>query len=316
MKKNLSTLLFCASLLPLLATAGNDNVARFSFGVIAKPLNSHTDSTLLKESLAESDADNLAFVVVNGIKPGNEPCTDTVYQERKSLFDTAKNGLVVSVAASDWATCRDGKRSIAFEQMSRLRDMFFSGDFSFGDSKIVLARQSAMPKFRNYSENMRWRINDVVFATLNLPANDNNYTNAAGRNSEYEDRQIANSDWLQRIFITAKVNKLDGIVLFCDGDPLIRAEHSLFFSSDSRRKGFADIRKQILAGAAKFHGKILIVHNDDAARHASAGKGIIWHGNIGTLHVDGPWRKVTVDASQPALFSLASQPMPMQARTP
>jgi hypothetical protein len=316
MKNALSKLLLCGLLLPLLATAGNENSARFSFGVIAKPLNSQTDSALLKESLAESDADNLAFVVVNGIKPGNEPCTDTIYQERKSLFDAAKNGLVVSVAASDWATCRDGNRSIAFEQMNRLRDMFFSGDFSFGDSKIVLARQSSMPKFRNYAENTRWRINDVVFATINLPANDNNYVNAAGRNSEYEDRQIANSDWLERIFITAKVNKLDGIVLFCDGDPLIRAEHSLFFSSDNRRKGFADIRKQILAGAAKFHGKILIIHNDDAAHHASAGKGIIWHGNIGTLHVDGPWRKVTVDASQPKLFSVASQAMPMQARSP
>jgi hypothetical protein len=316
MTKAILKLLACVLLLPLLAIAGNDGSAHFSFGVIAKPLNGHSDSGILKDSLTESDADNLAFVVVNGIKPGNEPCNDAVYQERKSLFDAAKNGLVISVTASDWATCTDGKRSIAFEQISRLRDMFFSGEFSFGDSKIVLARQSSMPKFRNYAENMRWRIDDVIFATINLPANDNNYTNAAGRNSEYEDRQIANSDWLERIFITARVNKLDGIVLFCDGDPLIRAEHSLFFSSDNRRKGFALIRKQLLAGAAKFHGKILIVHNDDAARHASAGKGIVWHGNIGTLHVDGPWRKVTVDASQPKLFFVASQPMPIQARSP
>jgi hypothetical protein len=314
--KNVVKLLLCILLLPLLAAAGDDGASPFSFGVIAKPLNGRPDSAVLKEALTESDADNLAFVVVSGIKAGSEPCADKLYQERKALFDSAKNGLVISVAASDWATCTEGKRSIAFEQMNRLRDLFFSGDFSFGDSKIMLARQSAMPKFRNYAENMRWRINDIVFATLNLPANDNNYTNAAGRNSEYEDRQIANSDWLERLFITAKVNKLDGIVLFCDGDPLIHAEHSLFFSADSRRRGFADIRKKILAGAARFKGKILIVHNDDDARHASAGKGIVWHGNIGTLHVDGPWRKVTVNPSQAALFSLASQPIPMQARSP
>jgi hypothetical protein len=313
--KNVVRLLLCIFLLPLLAVAGDEGTSSFSFGVIAKPLNGRPDSAVLKEALSESDADNLAFVVVSGIKAGSEPCADNLYQERKALFDSAKNGLVVSVAASDWATCTEGKRSIAFEQMNRLRDLFFSGDFSFGDSKIPLARQSAMPKFRNYAENMRWRVNDIVFATLNLPANDNNYTNAAGRNSEYEDREIANSDWLERLFIMAKVNKLDGIVLFCDGDPLIRAEHTLFFSSD-RRKGFADIRTKILAGAATFKGTILIVHNDDDARHASAGKGIIWHGNIGTLHVDGPWRKVNVDTSQAALFTLASQPMPMQARTP
>jgi hypothetical protein len=162
---------------------------------------------------------------------------------------------------------------------------------------------------------MRWRVGKIVFATLNLPANDNNYVYAAGRNSEYEDREIANSDWLERVFTTAKLHRADGIVLFCDGDPLIRGEHALFFSSDSRRKGFADIRKKILAGAAKFKGKILIVHNDEDAHSASAGKGIIWYGNIGTLHVDSPWRKVNVNPSQAALFSLGSRPMPMQARS-
>lgn len=315
MKNAVCKLLLCALLLPALAAANDEDASSFSFGIIAKPLNARQDDAALKEALAESDADNLAFVVVNGIKAGDEPCSDALYQQRKALFDSAKNGLVVSVAASDWATCTEGKRSVAFEQINRLRDMFFNGDYSFGDSKIILARQSAMPKFRNYAENMRWRIGKVVFATLNLPANDNNYTNAAGRNSEYEDREIANSDWLERLFITAKVNRLHAIVLFCDGDPMIRGEHGLFFSSERRRKGFADIRRKILAGAAGFKGKILIVHNDDAARHATAGKDIIWHGNIGTLHIDGPWRKVNVDTSRAAPFSLASQAIPMQARS-
>jgi hypothetical protein len=315
MKNLVCKLLLCALLLPAFAVAGDEDVPPYSFGIIAKPLNAQPDSSVLKEALLESDADNLAFVVVNGIKAGNEPCSDALYQERKALFDSAKNGLVVSVAANDWATCTEGKRSIAFEQINRVRDLFFNGDYSFGDSKIMLARQSAMPKFRNYAENMRWRVGKVVFATLNLPANDNNYINAAGRNSEYEDREIANTDWLERLFTTAKLNKANGIVLFCDGDPLLRGEQSLFFSSDSRRKGFVDIRRKILASAAKFKGKILIVHNDDDAHHASAGKGIIWHGNIGTLHVDGPWRKVNVDTTQAGLFSVASQPMPIQARS-
>jgi hypothetical protein len=287
----------------------------FSFGIIAKPMKPDPTDEALRESLAETDADNLAFVVANGLKTGNEPCTDNVYKDRRALLDSAKNGLVVSITANDWASCTSGKRSIAFERMNRLRDMLYGDEFSLGDSKIPVARQSAMPKFRSYAENMRWRVGDVVFATVNLPANNNNFLNAAGRNNEFEDRQIANSDWLKRLFITAKVNKLDGIVLFCDGNPLIQGNHSILFSSPSKREGFSDIRKQIIALAAKFHGKVLIVHNDDTARHPSAGKGIIWNDNIGTVHADGPWRKVSVNVGTPELFSIASQPMPAQAHS-
>jgi len=310
--KKVFLLLSCVLILQPFWVAAAESSA-FSFGIIAKPLKADPNDEALRESLAESDADNLAFVVANGIKSNNESCADAIYKERKTLLDTAKNGLIVSVAASDWALCANGKRSESFERLSRLRDMYFSDEFSFGDSKIQVARQSAMPKFRTYAENMRWRVGDVLFATINLPANNNNYLNAAGRNSEYEDRQIANSDWLKRLFVMAKVNKLNGIVLFCDGNPLIPAEHSIF-SSSNKREGFTDMRKQIIAAAAKFQGKLLIVHNDDTDHHPSAGKGIIWNNNIGTVHVDGPWRKITIDTATPKLFFLASQPMPSQAR--
>src|SRR5690606_20388482 len=145
---------------------------------------------------------------------------------------------IVSITASDWAQCVNAKnRSIATERISRVRDVFFTDEFSLGDSKIPVSRQSAMPKFRMYAENMRWRINDVMFATINLPSNNNNYLNAAGRNNEFEDRQIANTDWLKRLFLTAKIGKMDGIVLFCDGIPFPPAEHSSLLASGNKREG-------------------------------------------------------------------------------
>jgi hypothetical protein len=314
MRKTVFSYLGCVFLLLSLSATATE-VTPFSFGVIAKPMKADPGDGLLRESLLESDADNLAFVVANGLKAGDEPCSDALYKERRTLLDQAKNGLVVSITSNDWTTCLSGKRSIAFERMNRLRDMLFNDEFSLGDSKIAIARQSAMPKFRTYAENMRWRVGDVVFATINLPANNNNYVNAAGRNNEFEDRQTANSDWLKRIFITARISRLDGIVLFCDGNPLIPAQHSILFSSGNKREGFSDIRKQILALAAKFKGRVLIVHNEDTAHHPSAGKGIVWHDNVGTMHVDGPWRKISVNPSSPDLFAIASQPMPAQAHS-
>ncbi len=312
MKKYVASSLMAFALLhPLWAHSTQSSP--FSFGVIAKQVKAATGENLVRDAITESDADNLAFIVANGVKAGDEGCSDEVYKNRRSLFDSAKNGLIVSVTAGDWAQCLNAKnRSISTERLSRLRDVFFADEFSFGDSKIPLVHQSTMPKFRLYAENMHWRIGDVMFATVNLPSNNNNYLNAAGRNSEFEDRQIANSDWLKRIFLTAKISKLNGVVIFCDGNPLVHAEHSSFFSA-SKREGFADIRRQITAFAAKFPGKILIVHSDLDARRMSNLKGIEWKANIGTLHTEVPWIKITVDPVQPQLFAMKNPSLATQA---
>jgi hypothetical protein len=302
MKKLAFQWLACALVLCPLLAHGKESAA-FSFGVIAQSVPSDVRENALRQAIAESDADNLAFVVANGIKAANEPCTDAVYKKHQALLDSAKNGLVISLMADDWTACRDeNNRPIAFESINRLRELFFADEFSLGDSKIPLIRQSTMPKFRNYAENMRWRINDVLFATINVPANNNNYVYAAGRNSEFEDREIANNDWLQRIFLTARIKKLDGIVLFCDANPFISGNSTR--TSNKKRGGYIDIRRKILALSNQFHGRVLIVHNESEPGQASGTRGIIWHHNIGTLHTGAPWRKVTVQPSSSELFTM------------
>jgi hypothetical protein len=278
----------------------------FSFGVIAKPSKAAAAEAALREAITESDADNLAFVVANGIKSADEPCSDALYRNRKALLDNAKNGLVVSLSSSDWSECANSKgRSIAMDRLNRLRDTFFTDDFSFGSSKIPLAQQSTMPQFRSYTENMRWEIGDVIFATVNLPANNNHYLAAAGRNSEFEDRQIANGDWLERLFLIARHKKLIGIVLFCDGDPLSRPDRTKIFDLEGKRDGFAEIRRQISSMAAKFPGKVLVIHNEAKPQQGSAENGIKWKGNIGNLKIGSGWRKITINPSTPNVFGIA-----------
>jgi len=132
-----------------------------------------------------------------------------LYSDRKTLLDEAKNGLIVSLTASDWTECKNAHgRSAAAERLNRLRDLFFVDEFSLGASKIPLVRQSTMPKFRSYVENARWEVDNVLFATINLPAANNHYRTDAGRNSEFEDRLIANRDWLHRIFMFAAHRKI------------------------------------------------------------------------------------------------------------
>ncbi|HEY8100971.1 MAG TPA: hypothetical protein VIF82_09465 [Burkholderiaceae bacterium] len=274
----------------------------FSFGVIAYPFRTSADESSLRAAIKASDADNLAFVVVSGIKSNAEPCSDNIYTKHRALLDSAQNGLVLSLTANDWSDCKKSSgRSAAVERLNRIRELFFADEFSFGASKIPLLRQSASPRFRSYGENARWEINNIMFATINLPANNNNYLAAAGRNSEFEDRMIANREWLQRLIVYASLKKLHGVVLFCDGNPM-----SVSADQNTKRDGFLEIRRQLIASAAKFSGKILIVHNQSNTTQPAT---INWHRNVGEFGATSGWIKVTVTPSNTALFSISDNPI-------
>jgi len=291
------TLLLC-SVLGAAPTAADE----ISFGVIGHTRDTATDTTTLRTAIAESDADNLGFVVASGIKGAAESCGDDFYSERKALLDGAKNGLVVSLAASDWAGCRNrAGKSVAPERLARLRELFFSDDFSLGASRLPLIRQSASPKFRDYPENARWELGNILFATIDLPADNNHYLSEAGRNSEFEDRQIANRHWLQRLFAHAAYKKLRGIVLFCDGNPLAPA------GAHGRFDGFADMRQRLGAASRQFAGRVLVVHGPLPAKAPAAPAQIRWHGNLGSLMLRPGWIRVTARDDDPLLFTVSGE---------
>lgn len=296
-------------LLPLMCLSstalGNDlsETNSFSFGIIGHSFRSTTYEATLRAAITQTDDENLAFVVTNGIKSEQEPCSDRLYQQRKVLLNDAKNGLIVSPSGSDWVGCKneDG-RSNSFERLNRLRELFFGDDFSLGDTRIPLNRQSTSPKFRSYVENARWEIGNVTFATVNLPARNNHYTSEGGRNSEFEDRLIANKEWLQRILIIAEQKKSDGIVLFCDGDPLA-IQRRRVFDFNVKRDGFVEMRQAIKALAAKFSGKVLIIHGPPSNNLPTA-TGVVWKKNLGDMEIASFWAKVSVDARNPHYFAI------------
>lgn len=273
-----------------------------SFAVIAHPSDALQSDDELREAIEQTDAHNLTFVVVNGIKAADEPCTDKLYLRRKGLLQDAKNGLIVSLAASDWAECQSPSgKSAANGKLNRLRELFFTDEFSLGDRKLPVIRQSLTPKYRDFVENARWEIDRLMFATINIPANNNHYVLDAGRNSEFEDRLVANREWLSRIFTTATRKKLAGIVLFSDGNPLAQR------SATDQRDGYAETRRLLKALAAKFSGKVLVVHGSSAP--PAAGFRIQWQSNLGELAAGGTWTKITVNRSGPLGFAAAANPV-------
>jgi hypothetical protein len=86
--------------------------------------------------------------------------------------------------------------------------------------------------------------------------------------------------------------------LFCDANPLA--------SSEGTRDGYVETRRQIRILAAEFPGKTLIIHGQ--ATEPSASTAINWQGKLGELDTGSGRIKLTVNASQPALFSVANAP--------
>lgn len=262
----------------------------------------------LKRALKETSEKSLAFVVLTGIKGEKESCGDRLYQKRRDLIEHARRPVIVSLAGSDWTGCRNSAgRTSAIERLNRLRELLYDEPSSLGEDKLPVSRLSTSPRFRSYAENAHWQVGKVLYATVNLPAGNNHYQPAAGRNSEYEDRTVANRFWLNRLFAIARNEKAEALVLFAEGDarPLLREEakglRGLLRRGPVVQDGFAETRRQIQARAAKFSGKVLLV---DSGAPKGKQPVIEWRGNLGQLSVGEKAVEVEVSSDKGAVFSV------------
>ena len=294
--------LLLAALLAL-PTAGSAAVHDFRFGVIGHSFKSGPDAGRLKQAISETNLAHPSFVVVNGIKANAESCSDKLYGQRKSVLATSERPLILSLAASDWSDCKNSLgKSTAIDRLNRLREVFFADDMSQGERKIALSRLSASASFRSYAENAQWEHGRILFATINLPANNNHFRPEAGRNSEFEDRMVANRSWLKRLFATAERRKFAGLVLFSDGNPGVLADQKKLSAINSKHDGFAETRRQIRTLAKKFSGQLLLIDTETEATPGNAG--IVWQGNIGHLSVTSNWVDIGVNPDQTLIFGL------------
>lgn len=285
-------------------TASANPAAPFQFGVIGHSFRSNADEAPLRQAIASASQQAPAFIVATGIKSSSEPCSDHLYAQRRTLFNDSSVPLVLSLAGSDWSACQNSAgRSAAIERLNRVRELFYGDAESLGQRHLTLTRQSGTAKFRSYAENAHWQVGKVLFATINLPANNNHYRAEAGRNSEYEDRLVANRAWLNRLFSLAQRQKLQGLVLFSDGavTPPEAGLLSLLPSFRNKQDGFAEPRRQIHTLAEKFKGQVLLID----AQGSNGGETVInWRGNVGYLSLATAWTEIGVSASNATLFAI------------
>jgi hypothetical protein len=192
------------------------------------------------------------------------------------------------------------------ERLARLREVFFSGDESLGRTRIPLEVQSkcadAACRCPAYRENRAWLRGGVRFVTLDIPGSDNNVGFDAASDAEAKCRDQANLAWLERWVGESTGPATRAVVVAIQADPW-----------NNKRHAFDWLLKALPEAAARLYGKtLLFVHGDShTLRMDQPFEDGLGHAipNLVRLETWGSpfvgWIRVTVDASDPHLFSFA-----------
>ena len=274
----------------------------FRFSVLMRLPEESIEDNAWRIAIEHAQTNESAFIVVNGLKHSSERCNETLYQQRIDLLRQASVPVVLSMAATDWAYCRDRQnRPAGLAWLNLLREKIAGHISTQSNPAFTLKHQSALPAYRSYVENSRWVYDRILFATLHVAADNNQYIEAAGRNSEFEDRQVANRDWIKRLAEVAAREHRGAIVIFCDGNPLpapwLRAQE---------RDGYKDIRKQLRELAEKSGLWVLVVQGSSVDTPKTPPE-IVWAGRLGyvTLPIGVSTLSADLNATQP--FSLTTE---------
>lgn len=256
---------------PKVANSAPDAPGAFTFTVIGNVPDRAEDVAPVRALLDAIDAEHPAFVVhLGNLKGRDEACSDTLLEARHELLDSLIAPVIYIPGDHDWSDCqRPAAGSFdPVERLLRLRELFYPDDNTLGQRTMTVMRQSDQAKFRSYLENTRWTMNDVLFVTLNVPGDNNNYKTAGGRNGEYEDRLEANRQWLARAFAVARQRKMAGVVVMMQADPLFedgwerRRAPNLFDGWLRRRShdGYLALKRQLRALTRDYDGAVLLIH--------------------------------------------------------
>jgi hypothetical protein len=301
--------LLCTALaaVPAAAAAKQSKVPGQQFAVIGHTFRTDGSEAQREQAFARTRKPGIDFVVVTGLKGSKEACTDELYTRRRDMLDDMQHPVIILPAASDWSSCRNSTgKPAAIERLNRLRELLYEDQGAPGARMASLSRLSANTKYRSYAENAEWTVGSVLYATVNLPSDNNHYRPEAGRNSEFEDRAVANRFWLTKLFGQAKRRKLDALVLFSEGDVNILADEpgllARFGRSTGAMDGYAAVRRQIAALAKKFNGKVLLI--DTAPVPNGTEPAILWKDNIGHVSIGSRVLKVQVAPGTDQMFRL------------
>ena len=227
--------------------------------------------------IADMNRQDLAFTAHDGdLKSGSSECTDAVYTQALSYFNSLRAPAIFTPGDNDWVDCDRTAGYSSLAQLDKERKLFFSTPFTLGQHRLRQDVQST-PLCLGVSgnvpcvENRRWTVRGVTFATLNIQGSCNNLCDTAPDQAEYAARNQADIEWMQQTFDEAKSRRSAAIMFISQADPgwdltdgtraPLRDPQTLA-ETDGQLDGFQEflvaLREQVIA----FAKPVAYVHGD------------------------------------------------------
>jgi hypothetical protein len=220
--------------------------AQFSFGALGDTPYNREEEPQFVTMIAEMNHQRLALALhVGDFKDSQSACTDEIFKQRREWFALSHHPFFYTPGDNEWTDCGRtvwGRRD-PLDRLAKLRELFFTQDAGLGQRALPAERQMA----QGYPENMRWTVEDVLFATLNIPGPDNHRRNMP---EESRRRTAAVLQWMRESFRIAGERKLPALVL---------ATQANLWTGN---RGYADILAALADEARRYAGEVLVIHGD------------------------------------------------------
>jgi hypothetical protein len=230
----------------LLAFSPHASAAQFAFAALGDTPYNRDEEPQLVAMIGEMNRQPLAFALhVGDIKDSRTACSDELYRQRRAVFALSHHPFFYTPGDNEWTDCDRtawGRRE-PLERLGKLRQLFFTQDASLGQRTLRAERQTA----KGYPENMRWSVENMLFATLNVPGPDNNRKHMP---DESKRRTAALLEWMRETFNIARERKLPALALAMQADMWIG------------NSAYAEILAVLADEARRFEGEVLLIHGD------------------------------------------------------
>ena len=228
-----------------LALCAPARAAQFSFAAFGDVPYHSGEEPQLVAMIAEMNREPLAFALhVGDFKSAQSECSDALFRERRESFALSHHAFVFIPGDNEWIDCARAHWAPRdpLERLAKLRELFFSSDSTLGQAPFPVERQAQ----RGYPEHLRWRVENVVFATLNVPGPSNN----SQMPQESKPRTAALLDWVREAFRIARARKAPAVVL--------ALQANIWAGSSA----YSPILATLAEEAQKYSGQVLVIHGD------------------------------------------------------
>jgi hypothetical protein len=207
----------------------------------------------LRRLLASAVAQRTPFIVhVGDIKGGSAPCTDANLLEIAALFGAQPVPVVYTPGDNEWTDChRAGAGALdPLARLARVRQVFFEDPQVLRLSELGVTRQGP-----DYPENAYFLRSGVLVVALHVVGSNNGYDRAKpAAVAEFQAREAANRDFLERALNVAKARQAHALVILIQANPL--------FERGRGPRGFRGFKDDLVGLMRRFPGPVLLIHGD------------------------------------------------------